>query len=256
MVTSQFIHADMIHILGNMFIFFFVGAALEERIGFKKFLAIYILSGIGAGLAHSLIGQLDIPYFGGLLPNIPSVGASGAIFGIMGALAYSYSDDEVLMPIPAGFIMLIRRIKVLYAVILFSAIETAIIIYRSLNPSGIADNTAHFAHIGGLISGVILAAILVGRSRTHHEKTGKTIYYDSSYQRKPKTIDLKSLEELAKTPDLKEMLQRIKSENVPQVRDIWIDHFLERAICPKCGKKLSHFDKEIWCDKCGYKKKY
>jgi len=52
------------------------------------------------------------------------------------------------------------------------------------------------------------------------------------------------------------MLKRIESETVPQVRDIWLDHFLEKTKCPKCGKTLNHLDNEIWCESCGFKSNY
>jgi membrane associated rhomboid family serine protease len=79
--TSMFVHGGFAHIFGNMFIFLFLGMAFEQRIGAKKFLIIYIISGICGTLTHSLM-------------NIGSdtllIGASGAIFGIMGAFAFSY----------------------------------------------------------------------------------------------------------------------------------------------------------------------
>ena len=155
----------------------------------------------------------------------------------MGALAYAYPRDEVVMPIPVGFFMMIRRIKVIYAVILFAALET-IFVYL-----GGRGNTAHFAHLGGLISGAIIAAVII-RNRTH-TKVGETIYYDSYASQKPSKIDISELEKLALTPELKETLEKIKNEDVPQVRDVWIENFFEKAICPKCSKPLNHFDNKI-----------
>ena len=131
------------------------------------------------------------------------------------------------MPVPLGIIMVIRRIKVIYAVIIFAAIETVIV---SLS---IEDNTAHFAHLGGLIGGFILAAVLIGRKKTHTEK-GQTIYYDSYTPLVPSKIDLSNLRQIADTVELKEMLKKVETESVPQVRDVWLEHFFEKAICPKC----------------------
>jgi hypothetical protein len=154
-----------------------------------------------------------------------------------------------MMPIPVGIIMLIRRIKVVYAVALFAAIET-IIVWLSIE-----DNTAHFAHLGGLVSGAIIAAFLIGKDRTH-TKSGKTIYYDSLAYQRPKKIDFSNLQKLATTPELQKMFNQIKNETVPQVRDIWLEHFLEKTICPKCGKPLNHFDGKIWCESCDFKSSY
>lgn len=239
--TSEFIHSvvDPWHLIGNMFIFFFVGIALEERIGRKKFLAIFLLTGAFGALAHSVAN-----------PNsfITLIGASGSIFGVMGALVFAYPRDEVVMPVGIG-IMFITRIKVIYAVLLFAAIET-FLIWISFN-----DQTAHLAHLGGLIGGFVLAAILIRKQRTHTKK-GETLYYDSFAAQRPGNIDFSNLRKLATTPELKETLDKIENESVPQVQNIWLEHFLDKTICPKCGQPLNHFDEKIWCEKCGFKTKY
>lgn len=238
--TSMFIHAGFLHIIGNMLVFFFIGMAFEQRIGGKKFIIIYLLSGICGTITHSLL-NLNSP--------IPLVGASGAIFGIMGAFAYSYPRDEVVMPIPVGFFMIFRRIKVIYAVLIFAAIETVIVIFN------VQDTTAHFAHLGGLVGGVILAYIIIGKNKTHTQE-GKTIFYDSISNIKQRNIDFSKLKNLATTPELKEMLKKIEDENVLQVREIWLDYFLDKIKCPKCGNKLKHNQNQIECEKCGYKNNY
>ncbi|KYK33664.1 MAG: hypothetical protein AYK22_06330 [Thermoplasmatales archaeon SG8-52-3] len=241
--TSMFVHGGFAHLIGNMIVFFFMGMAFEQRIGAKKFLLIYFVTGVCGALTHSLMN------LGPEARYISLIGASGAIFGIMGAFAYSYPRDEVVMPIPLGIIMVLRRIKVIYAVILFAALETVIVMLD------VQDNTAHFAHLGGLISGFIIAAILIGRKKTHTEK-GQTIYYDSYKPIAPTIIDYGKLRKLATTPELKEMLKKIEIETVPQVRDVWLEHFFERTTCPKCGNFLNHFDKKVWCENCGFRTNY
>ena len=78
--TSMFVHSGFLHIFGNMLVFFFIGMAFEQRVGWSKFLIIYLLTGVLGSLTHSVL-ILGSP--------IPLVGASGAIFGIMGAFAYA-----------------------------------------------------------------------------------------------------------------------------------------------------------------------
>lgn len=238
--SSMFVHSGFMHIFGNMLVFFFIGLPFEQRIGWKKFLLIYLLTGVCAALTHSVLN---------LESTIPLVGASGAIFGIMGAFAFAYPNDKVVMPIPLGIIMVLRRIKVLYAVLLFAAIETIIVFF------GVQSQTAHYAHLGGLISGVVISAIVL-RGRKTHTKEDKTLYYDSYMAERPRNYDFKNLEQFADNPELKQMLEKIKSETVPQVKDIWLEHFLEKAVCPKCGSTLKSFNRKIWCDKCGFKTKY
>ncbi|MEF8847529.1 MAG: rhomboid family intramembrane serine protease [Candidatus Thermoplasmatota archaeon] len=240
--TSMFIHGGFLHILGNMFIFFFIGMHFEERVGWKKFLGIYLISGVIGTLTHSILN----------LGSVTSlIGASGAIFGIMGAFAFSYPHDKVVLPIPLGIIMIFRRIKVIYAVLLFAVIETVIVIV------GVQDSTAHFAHLGGLAGGVLLAALLVGKKHKRNSRRGpQKIYLDNFEKPLSKKVNYENLKELADTKELKEMLKRIQNENVEQVRDLWLEHFLEKTSCPKCGNKLNHFSGKIWCEKCGFKTKY
>ena len=240
--TSMFIHGGFVHIFGNMLVLFFVGVPFEERVGWKKFLLIYLLTGIIGALTHSALN-----------PNspIPLIGASGAIFGIMGAFAFSYPRDEVVMPIPVGFFMVIRRIKVVYAVLIFAAFETFIVFL------GVQDNTAHLAHLGGLLGGFLLAALLIRKRDKDISSAGfQTTYYDSYIPEKPKRFDYSNLRSLATTPELRDVLKRIENETVPQVREIWLEHFVEKTRCPRCGGPLYHFNHKIWCEKCGFKIKY
>ena len=235
--TSMFVHSGFLHIFGNMLVFFFMGIAFEQRIGAKKFLIIYLVTGVCGALTHSLIN---------LGSTTVLVGASGAIFGIMGAFAYSYPRDEVVMPVPIG-IMFIMKIKVIYATILFAVLETVVVMFD------VQDTTAHFAHLGGLISGAILAALLI---KTRKENSQETVHYNSYIGQKPKKINFANLEKLAETQERKEMLKRIENETVPQVRDIWLEHFLEKTKCPKCRKTLNSFERKIWCEECDFKTDY
>ena len=153
------------------------------------------------------------------------------------------------MPIPVG-IMFITRIKVIYAALLFAVMETIIVILD------VKDNTAHFAHIGGLVSGVILAVILIGNQGQKVEQATATVYYDLSQVPKKKKINFTNLKNLATTPEMRQELTKIEQENVLQVRDMWLDHFLEQTRCPKCNKPLQFFNGKIWCEEDHYKTTY
>jgi len=231
-LTSMFVHDGFLHILGNMFVFFFMGIAFEQRIGRNKFLIIYFITGIIAALTQSLV-NLGNP--------ILLVGASGAIFGILGAFAYSYPRDEVVMPVPIG-IMFIMRIKVIYATIIFAALETVVVLLS------VQDSTAHFAHLGGLASGVVLAAVLIGKKAEKTKQSNTAGSLDYMQIKKSDTINFSHLKELVKTPELKKILHNVEKENVLQVRDMWLEHFLEKVTCPVCNKPLNHLDRKIWCE--------
>lgn len=242
--TSMFLHADFLHILFNMFMFLLIAPSFEEKIGAKKFLAIYISTGIFAALFHVLLFPL---LFQNVNPYIGLIGASGAISGILGAYAVAYPKDRVFFPI-----IFIIRIPVLVAGILFLSIQTMF----AFGDSG--SNIAYLAHIGGFISGAIIAFVFVkNKGRGLYEQVPiEKRFYDSYSPMKPKKLDFSSLRKLADTPELQDMLNKIEKETVPQVRDIWLEHFLEKAVCPKCKSSLSNFDGKAWCERCGFKIKY
>jgi membrane associated rhomboid family serine protease len=231
LITSMFIHSGLLHILGNMLVLFFMGIPFEQRIGRKKFIIIYLLTGVCATLTFSFVH---------LGSYILLVGASGAIFGILGAFAYSYPRDEIVMPIPV-FILMIVRIKVIIGVLIFAAMESVFVLL------GTEDGTAHVAHIGGLVAGVLLAALIVGKQGDRLKKNEGMAQYDTAIPTSD-TINFSHLQPLAQTTELQKILQRIEQENVRQVRDIWLEHFLEKAICPVCRKPLNHFQRNIWCE--------
>lgn len=245
--SSMFLHSivNPLHIIFNMFIFLLIAPNFEDRIGAKKFLAIYIITGFCAAIAHSLVA----PFFSND-PNISKiglVGASGAIAGILGAYAFSYPRDMVFFPV-----IFIIRMPVIYAGIFFLAMNT----FFTIMPG--ETNVAYSAHVGGFIAGIIMGAIFIRRKgpALNEPITKEQRIYDSYTQQKPSKIDFSELKKLATTRELKEMLVKIKDENVPQVREIWLEHFLEKTICPKCGSPLNHFDEKIWCEKCDFKSKY
>jgi membrane associated rhomboid family serine protease len=239
--TSMFIHGSFTHIFGNMLVFFFIGIPFEQRIGWKKFLFIYLITGVCGDLTHSLIN---------LGSTTPLIGASGAIFGIMGAFAFSYPKDEVVMPIGIG-IMFLTKIKVMYAVLFFAIIETIVVTIA------VEDTTAHFAHLGGLISGFILAAIIIRpKKKIGDSASFQTVYYDPNAPQKPIKKDFSRLKKLSETHELKDMLNRIENETLPQVQDVWLEHFLEKTICPKCKNPLNHYNGKVWCENCGFKTTY
>lgn len=140
-VTHMFSHGSFSHILFNMFSLWMFGRILENVWGGKRFLLFYLVCGIGAAAAH-----LGVQYFVG--GEGPAVGASGAIMGVFAAFGYLFPNTEL-------FILFIPfPIKAKWAVIGFIAIDLF---------SGIAkfsgDNIAHFAHLGGALTGFILVLI-------------------------------------------------------------------------------------------------
>jgi membrane associated rhomboid family serine protease len=140
-ITHMFSHGSFSHILFNMFSLWMFGKILENVWGAKRFLSFYLICGIGAAVAHLAVQYLT----GG---GGPAVGASGAIMGIFVAFGYLFPNTEL-------FILFIPfPIKAKWAVIGFIVID---LFSGVANFSG--DNIAHFAHLGGALTGFILVLI-------------------------------------------------------------------------------------------------
>ena len=136
LITYQFIHGGLWHIFFNLFALWMFGVELENLWGGKKFLTFYLLSGIGAGLTQLYIAPLFAP------PAI-TIGASGAVFGVLLAFGMTFPNRPIFMfpffiPIPAKFF-----------VMLYAGLELLL----GFTSTG---NIAHFAHLGGALMGVIL----------------------------------------------------------------------------------------------------
>lgn len=180
-VTHIFMHGGILHLLSNMFALWMLGATLEQFFGSRKFLEYYLLTGVGAAVLHTLVnyyqasqlipnmdprtvqevmdnginllrnnrnysdelaGKLNLVY------NVPTVGASGAVFGVLFAFGWLFPNTKLfIIPIPFP-------IKAKYFVIGYALFE----LYSGVaaNPG---DNIAHFAHIGGMIIGFLLIKI-------------------------------------------------------------------------------------------------
>lgn len=139
LVSHMFMHGSETHILFNMMSLFFLGPMVEQALGSKRFLIFYLACGIGAMLLH-----LGLTYTGFLSANVPIVGASGAIMGVFIAFAFLFPNVKLMLifppiPIKAKYLML-----ALVGFDLFSGV------------SGMNTGIAHFAHLGGAITGVIL----------------------------------------------------------------------------------------------------
>jgi membrane associated rhomboid family serine protease len=144
LITYQFMHGDFFHIFFNLWMLWMFGVELEELWGTKKFITFYLLCGIGAGLAQLFISPL-------LTTVGPTVGASGAIYGIFLAFALTF-PDRTLMVFP-----IFIPIKAKYLILLMAGFEMIF----GFSSSG---SVAHFAHLGGALSAYIL--LLIDRHTT------------------------------------------------------------------------------------------
>ena len=143
--TTMFLHAPsfemFFHILFNMFALFMFGRVLENMWGPKRFLFFYLACGVGASAAHLLMQY----FMGGF---VPAVGASGAVMGILVAFGYLFPNTEMMIvPIPVP-------VKAKWVVIGYVLLD----LFGGFgNIQG--DNIAHFAHLGGALTGFIIVLI-------------------------------------------------------------------------------------------------
>jgi membrane associated rhomboid family serine protease len=135
LVTYMFLHGGIGHILFNMLALWMFGAAVEQTWGTRRFLQYYFICGVGAGVCVVVANLL----FGNV--HQPTIGASGAIYGVLLAFAMLFPEAEIL-------IMFLFPVKAKYAVMIFGAIALML----SLQGGGTVSN---FAHLGGLLVGYI-----------------------------------------------------------------------------------------------------
>lgn len=150
-ITSQFLHGGFIHILSNMWFLWIFGDNVEERLGFFFFPIIYLISGVIGGLAQYIF----VPN-----SNVPMLGASGAIAGVLGAYMAFFPHHKIKTLIPFfGFLTIVNLPAYLVLLIwfitqLFSG--SASIVTATASFGGVA----FFAHIGGFATGWIVAKLL------------------------------------------------------------------------------------------------
>ncbi|MGE5400121.1 MAG: rhomboid family intramembrane serine protease [Ignavibacteriales bacterium] len=144
LITYQFLHASFSHIFFNMFALWMFGMEIENLWGSKKFLIFYLICGVGGGLTHLLLSQT----VAGVLA--PTVGASGAIYGVMIAFAMMFPDRYI-------FIYFLIPVKAKYLI--------AFLVILEFLSAGDMSLVAHLAHIGGAV--VAFAYILLDTSSSY-----------------------------------------------------------------------------------------
>ena len=146
-VTSMFLHGGLGHLLGNMLFLWIFGNNVEDAMGHLRFLAFYLLCGVAAVFAQVLPDPTS---------NLPMVGASGAISGVLGAYMLLYPRARVLLALPPPFIFItigwFRAIWVLAGWFALQLLMGA----GAGSPEGEAGGVAFGAHIGGFVAGVAL----------------------------------------------------------------------------------------------------
>jgi membrane associated rhomboid family serine protease len=147
--TSMFLHGGFLHILGNMWFLWIFGANVEDRMGHAEYLFFYTVCGLGSGISQLLFSWGS---------HVPSLGASGAISGVLGAYIVFFPGSRILSLVPLFIIWFMARIPAMVFIGLWFLAQFLSGI-GSLGESGAANTggVAWWAHIGGFLLGVFLA---------------------------------------------------------------------------------------------------
>jgi len=225
-VTSMFVHGGFAHIGMNLLGLIFLGTQLEQRVGWKRFLMLYYGSGIVAGCVVLAVSPFDL--MGHDLDTV-GVGASGAIFGILGSFFYLYPRAEIVFPL-----ILVRKWNISLITFIYLAITT-LMLYISKD-----DNVSHLAHFAGLAVSFPLAAMV---GRPPDEATLKK-----------KVLDLEKLRSLADDSSKRRSLEMAEASKEDEVRDAWISDLARKANCPSCsGKGMIYQDEVLTCPRCDHR---
>lgn len=147
MLTSMFLHGGWMHLLGNMLFLWVFGGSVEEEFGHFQYLVFYLFSGVGAAIVHTIFNWGS---------RIPTVGASGAISGVMGAFIVLFPRARVTTLIPALFLFFTVQIPAFLMMGYWFLIQ----VFSGVASLGVSNQggVAWWAHVGGFLLGALIAA--------------------------------------------------------------------------------------------------
>lgn len=147
-LTSMFMHAGWLHLLGNMLYLWIFGDNIEDRLGHIGYLVFYLAGGVFAAFAH---------YFTNPTSTIPTVGASGAIAAVLGAYLVIYPRSRVYTFIPIGYFARLTLVPAVVVLGLWFILQ----LFSGVGSLGMGDQggTAYWAHIGGFVFGLLVGLL-------------------------------------------------------------------------------------------------
>jgi len=157
LITCMFLHGGFLHILGNMWFLWIFGGAVEDRLGPVSYLLFYFTCGIGSGLAQALFSWGS---------SLPSIGASGAISGVLGAYVVFFPSSRILTLVPLFVFFFTAQIPAIIFIGLWFAIQFLSGVSALNAPHGASmGGVAWWAHVGGFVLGALLAKVFEGGRR-------------------------------------------------------------------------------------------
>lgn len=234
-LSYMYLHAGWGHLIGNLFVLLTAGPALEDRVGAKVFTATYFAAGLAAAGAHVALVSL------GLITDLPAVGASGAIFGVLTVLAVRYPRERIPMPIPGlGLMLGMFRFTAFVVLLLHLGLNLAIM-FNDVFGRG-SGGVAWYGHFAGYLTGLAIGVALPKKLAIEQARVP----------------DVAPLRPLALNPKMADMLDKAakftgENEHDAEFANAWVDRFLARATCPNDGAPLSRQGYEAACPKGDYR---
>ena len=160
LLTSMFLHAGWIHLISNLWILWIFGDNVEDRLGHLRFLMFYLGSGVVAGLVH---------LFTHAGSSLPTIGASGAIAGVMGAYLLLFPRARVLAVIPIIIVPFFLEVP---AVVFMGFWFIGQFLSGLMSLGGTGGGIAWWAHVGGFVAGLLLCPVFLERRRSGSSRRG------------------------------------------------------------------------------------
>jgi membrane associated rhomboid family serine protease len=153
-LTSMFMHAGLMHLLGNMLYLWIFGDNVEDVLGHFRYLAFYLLGGVAASLTHVFLNPSS---------TVPTVGASGAIAATLGAYLLLFPNRRVVTIIPLGFFLHIARLPAIFVLGMWFVLQ----LFQGTLALGMSQlgGVAFWAHVGGFVFGMLIGPLLRQRRR-------------------------------------------------------------------------------------------
>ena len=150
-LTSMFVHGGLAHLVGNMWFLWIFGDNVEDRFGHGRFVVFYLICGLVAAIAQAWLDPTS---------QVPMVGASGAIAGVMGAYLVLYPHSRVLMLFP--FPLFVYELPAVVFLVLWFVMQfvSGIDSLAAMGTGDLAGGVAFWAHVMGFVAGIVLAPVM------------------------------------------------------------------------------------------------
>ena len=245
-ITAAWLHADFIHVLGNVLVIALAGVPLEQRMGPKRWIAVYIIGLLGGNIAWIATHAQS---------SVPAIGASGAAFGILGAYMACWPEDKIEFPL----LFLIRAWPV-WLIAFFRLGLEIFQIYSIQTGTAGESNVAHMAHVGGFLLAYVAARpIAKGAPSELYESATVSGGFSPGTRRRavesmgvlgedPWSLSGKKLEGRAAR-----VLAKLRQEGDElETRQAWLEELAENTICPKCdGEIIAMVERDVCTLRCG-----